>query len=105
MGQVHQRGSLNAGAAGVDEESAQRGANPLAVASQQKLSPSERLVRQIAAHMQRRGLSAAEAATIVKETPLQMTLLLRGKLFGVSVERLQRILTRLVDQPAEGDAV
>ncbi len=95
MTQVHQKGSL----AAPIEGSVRRGVNPLSIATREKLSPSNRLVRQIAAELRRRSLSPREAALVAKETPAQMTLILRGKLFGLSVERLQGIADRLAEKP------
>jgi hypothetical protein len=91
MTQVHQKGSLSTKHA----DKQHRGANPLSSARQHKLTPKDRLANEIRADLRSRALPPSEAAYLVGEPATELALLLSGKLWGFSVERLQRVLTRL----------
>ena len=57
--------------------------------------PKEPLAREIRRLVAEKGLSQADAATVVQDAASQLSLLLSGKLRGFSVDRLVRTLLRL----------
>jgi predicted XRE-type DNA-binding protein len=91
MSKVHQKGTL----ATKHADKQHRGANPLSSARTHKLTPKDRLANEIRAEVKARALSPSEASSLVGEPATEMSLLLSGKLWGFSVERLERVLRRL----------
>jgi predicted XRE-type DNA-binding protein len=57
--------------------------------------PKERLAAEVARVLRERNLTQTEASFIVRDAPSQLSLMVTGKLRGISADRYVRTLTRL----------
>ena len=96
MGMVHQKGKLTT----PFEEKTRRSATPSSGRGG-KLGLKDTLAQQIQSLVQVHGLSVSQAAARAGETTPRMSLILGGKLFGVSIEKLGKIRTALMSTPDE----
>lgn len=91
MAQRHQKGSLSA----KGEAKRGRGASKMAGLPERGPNERETLAASIATIVRQRGLSVAEAAKIAGEPAQRMSLLLTGKLFSFTTNRLGKIRGKL----------
>jgi len=99
MGMVHQKGKLNT----PFEEKTRRSATPSSGRSS-KLGLKDTLAQQIQSLVQLHGLTVSQAAARAGETPTRMSLILGGKMFGVSIEQLTVIRNALTSSAEEAKA-
>jgi len=57
--------------------------------------PKELLAAEVARALRERGITQTEASWIIQDAPSQISLVVTGKLRGISVDRLVRMITRL----------
>ena len=95
MAQRHQKGSLSA------KGEAKRGRGASKMAGLPERGPNERelLAESIRAAVKSQELTVSAAAKLCGETPQRMSLLLGGKLFSFTTQKLTRILAKLTAAP------
>lgn len=91
MAQRHQKGSLSS----KHEAKRGRGASPMASLPERGPNERETLAASINTIVRQRGLTVPEAAKIAGEPVQRMSLLLGGKLFSFTTQKLTRILAKL----------
>lgn len=64
-------------------------------APSESVIPKELLAAEVARALRERGITQTEASWIIQDAPSQISLVVTGKLRGISVDRLVRMITRL----------